>query len=311
MTSDRPSDLTPDILCCRGSLSVRVIRRAGKETGVPHPRSIILATVLVKELIEAGVHFGHRASRWDPKMKPYIYARRNLIHIIDVRETVRGLLRARKYLQRVSAGGSLVLFVGTKRQATETIERQAMRCGMPFISERWLGGALTNFRTVRSRLTRLEELESLRESDEIANYSKKMQSALNREYRKMYRNLNGMRTMNRLPECLVIVDPRKEKNAVREAQKLGITVVSLIDTDCNPDDVDLPVPGNDDGIRSIELIVKLLADAVLAGKSAANETALQQAEGNQTAATAPAAPAPAAPAAADTAGADAAADDNQ
>jgi small subunit ribosomal protein S2 len=266
------------------------------------------ATVLVKELIEAGVHFGHRASRWNPKMKPYIYARRNLIHIIDVRETVRGLLRARKYLQRVSAGGSLVLFVGTKRQATETIERQAMRCGMPFISERWLGGALTNFRTVRSRLTRLEELESLRESDEISNYSKKMQSALNREYRKMYRNLNGMRTMNRLPECLVIVDPRKEKNAVREAQKLGITVVSLIDTDCNPDDVDLPVPGNDDGIRSIELIVQLLADAVLAGKSAANETALQQAEGHQTAATAPA---DTAPADTDTVGGDAAAGDNQ
>ena len=235
-----------------------------------------MATVLVKELIEAGVHFGHRASRWNPKMRPYIYARRNLIHIIDVRETIRGLLRSRKYLQRVAAGGSLVLFVGTKRQASETIDQQAKRCGMPFVSDRWLGGTLTNFRTIRSRLSRLEELEALRASDELSTYSKKMQSALNREYRKMYRNLNGIRTMNRLPECLVIVDPRKEKNAVREARKLGITTVSLIDSDCDPDEVDLPIPGNDDSIRSIELIAKLLADAVLAGKAAAGETAQQQ-----------------------------------
>ena len=226
-----------------------------------------MATVLVKDLIEAGVHFGHRASRWNPKMRPYIYARRNLIHIIDVRETIRGLLRARKYLQRVAAGGSLVLFVGTKRQASDTIEQQALRCGMPYVSDRWLGGTLTNFRTIRSRLGRLEELESIRTSDEIDTYSKKMQSALNREYRKMYRNLNGIRTMNRLPECLVIIDPRKEKNAVKEAQKLGITTVALIDTDCDPDEVDLPIPGNDDSIRSIELIVQLLADAVLAGKA--------------------------------------------
>ena len=227
-----------------------------------------MATVLVKELIEAGVHFGHRASRWNPKMRPYIYARRNLIHIIDARETVRGLLRARKYLQRVAAQGSLVLFVGTKRQAAETIEQQALRCGMPYVSDRWLGGTLTNFRTIRSRLGRLEELEALIAGDEISSYSKKAQSALNREYRKMYRNLNGIRTMNRLPECLVVVDPRKERNAVREARKLGIATMALIDTDCDPDEVDLPIPGNDDSIRSIELIVRLLADAVLMGKSA-------------------------------------------
>ncbi len=237
-----------------------------------------MATVLVKELIEAGVHFGHRASRWNPKMRPYIYARRNLIHIIDVRETIRGVLRVRKYLQRVAAGGSLVLFVGTKRQASDTIDQQATRCGMPFVSDRWLGGTLTNFRTIRSRLTRLEELEALRESDELANYSKKMQSALNREYRKMYRNLNGMRAMNRLPECMVVIDPRKEKNAVREAKKLGITTIALIDTDCDPDQVDLPIPGNDDSIRSIELITRLLADAVLAGKTSADDAKQQKAE---------------------------------
>ena len=234
-----------------------------------------MATVLVKDLIESGVHFGHRASRWNPKMRLYIYARRNLIHIIDVRETIRGLLRARKYLQQVTSGGSLVLFCGTKRQASETIEREAQRCGMPYVSDRWLGGTLTNFRTIRSRLSRLEELEAIRAGDEISTYSKKMQSALNREYRKMYRNLNGIRTMNRLPECVVVIDPKKEKNTVREAQKLGITTVALIDTDCDPDEVDLPIPGNDDSIRSIELITRLLADAVLAGKAGGSKAQSQ------------------------------------
>jgi len=244
-----------------------------------------LAGVLVKDLIEAGVHFGHRASRWNPKMRPYIYARQNLIHIIDIRETVRGLLRARRYLQKIAQQGGLVLFVGTKRQACDVIEQQALRCGMPYVSDRWLGGTLTNFRTIRSRLGHLEELEKLRSSDELATYSKKMQSALNREYRKMYRNLNGIRTMNRLPDCLVIIDPRKEKNAVREARKMGIPTIALIDTDCDPDEIDLPIPGNDDSIRSIELIVTLLADAIVADKAAAG---LQKEEPSSEPAAAPA-----------------------
>jgi len=222
---------------------------------------------LAKQLIESGVHFGHRASRWNPKMNPYIFARKNLIHVIDIRETIRGLLRSKRYLNQISAGGSLVLFVGTKRQAGDVIERESLRCRMPYVSERWLGGTLTNFRTIRSRLSRLEELEVLRSSDDLANYSKKMQSALNREYRKMYRNLNGMRIMNRLPECVVVIDPKKEKNAISEARKLGITTVALIDTDCDPDLVDLPIPGNDDSIRSIEVVMKQLADAVLAGST--------------------------------------------
>jgi small subunit ribosomal protein S2 len=230
-------------------------------------------SALVKELVEAGVHYGHRASRWNPKMRPYIYARKNLIHIIDVRETVRGLLRAKKYLQQVASRGSLILFVGTKRQAADAIGHEAQRAGMPFVNDRWLGGTLTNFRTIRSRLTRLEELEALRgDETKFDTYSKKMQSALNREYRKMYRNLNGIRTMNKIPECLVIVDPKKEKNAVNEAQKLGVATVSLIDTDCDPDLVDLPIPGNDDSMRSIELIVKMLADAIVAGR---NQAAVQ------------------------------------
>jgi small subunit ribosomal protein S2 len=230
-------------------------------------------------MVEAGVHFGHRASRWNPKMRPYIYGRRNLIHILDVRETLRGLLRAKKYLSQVASHGSVVLFVGTKRQAADTIEREATRCGMPYISERWLGGTLTNFRTIRSRLTRLEELEGIRADGRLAEYSKKMQSSLNREFRKMYRNLNGMRAMNRLPECMVIVDPKKERNAIREARKLGVTTVALIDTDCDPDTVDLPIPGNDDGIRSIELIVSQLADAIAAAKATTAEARVVAAEG--------------------------------
>jgi small subunit ribosomal protein S2 len=230
-----------------------------------------LAAILVKDLVEAGVHFGHRASRWNPKMRPYIYGRQNLIHIIDVRETIRGLIRARKLLYKIAASGGLVLWVGTKRQAADVIEREATRCGMPYVSDRWLGGTLTNFRTIRDRLSRLEELEALRASEEMATYSKKMQSALNREYRKMYRNLNGIRTMNRLPDCVVVIDPRKERNAVREARRLGIPTIALIDTDCDPDEVDLPIPGNDDSLRSIELIVKLLVDAVVAGKGGSGE----------------------------------------
>jgi small subunit ribosomal protein S2 len=229
-----------------------------------------VAETIVQELVESGVHFGHRASRWNPKMAPYIYARKNLIHIIDIRETIRGLLRAKKFLSQVASGGGLVMFVGTKRQAGETVEREAKRCGMPCVSERWLGGTLTNFRTIRSRLGRLEELEGLINSDGISAYSKKMQASLNREHRKMFRNLNGMRTMNRLPEVVVVVDPKKEKNAIREARKLGIATVALIDTDCDPDLVDLPIPGNDDGIRSIEAILKHLSDAVIAGSADAS-----------------------------------------
>jgi small subunit ribosomal protein S2 len=211
-------------------------------------------------------------------MRPYIYGRQNKVHIIDVRETIRGLLRARKYLRKVAANGSLILLVGTKKQAGEAIERESLRCGMPYVSERWLGGTLTNFRTIRSRLARLEDLEKTLNSEELHTYSKKMQSALLRERRKMFRNLNGIRTMNRRPECMFIVDPRKEHNAIKEAAKLGITTLALIDTDCDPDVVDLPIPGNDDSIRSIELVTRLLADAIIEGK---HDAATQQQSRNE------------------------------
>ncbi len=227
-----------------------------------------MALVQVKELIEAGVHFGHRASRWNPKMRPYIYGKRNLIHIIDLRETLRGLLRAYKYLAQIASQGKLVLFVGTKRQAKETIEKEAQRAGMPFVSERWLGGTLTNFRTIRSRLQRLQELEELETSGLIHSYSKKMISSLTRERKKIFRNLQGIREMNRIPEAIIVVDPRKEHIAVAEAKKMGVTTIALIDTDSDPDTVDLPIPGNDDSIRSIEIVIGRLAQAVLEGKAA-------------------------------------------
>lgn len=254
---------------------------------------------LVEELIDAGVHFGHRASRWNPKMRPYIYGRKNQIHIIDIRETVRGLLRAKKFIAEVASGGSLILFVGTKRQASAAVAREAERCSMPYVSERWLGGALTNFSTIRSRMSRLEELEDIRGGEKIAQYSKKAQSSLNREYRKIYRNLNGIRNMNRKPGCMIIVDPKKEKNAILEARSLGITTVALIDTNCDPDMVDLPIPGNDDGIRAVEVIMSHMADAVIAGSKnvVAKNEGKDSPKGRPAGGKPPAAPAPAAAAA--------------
>jgi small subunit ribosomal protein S2 len=223
----------------------------------------------VKDLIDAGVHFGHRASRWNPKMKPYIYGKRNLIHIIDLKETVRGLLRASKYFNRVASQNGLILFVGTKRQAAETIVEECTRGGMPYVTERWLGGTLTNFRTIRSRLERLEELETILDGEQALSYGKKMISTLTRERKKIERNLSGIRHMTRLPEALLIIDPHREHNAVKEAKKLGIKVVALLDTDCDPDEIDLPIPGNDDSMRSIELVVKRLMDSIIEGKATA------------------------------------------
>jgi small subunit ribosomal protein S2 len=238
-----------------------------------------VAEIVVKDFLESGVHFGHRASRWNPKMRPYIYARRNQIHIIDLKETLRGLIRAKKYLSKVISQGSLVLFVGTKRQAAEPVEAAAKKCGMPYVNERWLGGTLTNFRTIRSRLKRLEELESLKGSGELATFSKKRQSTLLREYKKIFTNLSGIREMNRLPEALIIIDPRREAIAVKEARLLGVKVVALIDTDSDPDLVDLPIPGNDDSIRSIDLMLSHLSDAVIEGKASLPEVPKEEAPG--------------------------------
>lgn len=221
---------------------------------------------LVKALVDAGVHFGHRVSRWNPRMEPYIHGKRNMIHIIDVRETLKGLLLAKKLIRATVAQGKDVLFVGTKRQAKFAIEEEAQRCGMHYVNERWLGGTLTNFRTIRARLNRLEELEKLWETGQIETYSKKMKSTLQREMEKIKSNLGGIRKMDRMPGLMFIVDTRREHIAVKEAKKLGVTTVALLDTDCDPTLIDLPIPGNDDAMRAIELIVREIADAAIEGK---------------------------------------------
>jgi len=227
---------------------------------------------LVKALVDAGVHFGHRVSRWNPKMQPYIHGKRNMIHIIDVKETVKGLLLAKRLIQQTVASGRDVLFVGTKRQARHAVEEEAKRCGMHYVSERWLGGTLTNFRTIRARLNRLEELEKLWETGQIETYSKKMKSTLDRERTKIKTNLDGIRKMERMPGLMFIIDTRREHIAVKEAKKLGVKTIALIDTDSDPDLIDLPIPGNDDAMRAVEIIVKELADAAIEGKSGRGET---------------------------------------
>jgi small subunit ribosomal protein S2 len=235
-----------------------------------------LSKPLVRELIDAGVQFGHRVSRWNPKMAPYILGKRGLVHIIDIKETLKGLLRAKKLLAKVVTDGKDVLFVGTKRQAREIVKKQAERCEMHYVSERWLGGTLTNFRTIRSRLARLEELEALDASGAMTGYSKKMESTLKRERRKIQRNLEGIRRMNRLPGALIVIDVRREHIAVKEARKLNIPTIALIDTDGDPDMIDLAVPGNDDAMRAIEVIISQFADAAMEGKAGRTEQKPQE-----------------------------------
>ena len=225
-----------------------------------------MAIVDVKEIIQAGVHFGHRVSRWHPKMEPFIFGKRNLIHIIDVRETLKGVVRACNFLAQISAQGSQVVFVGTKRQAKSIVQREAERSENHYVAERWLGGSLTNLHTIRKRLKRLVELEALEETGEIEQHSKKQVSRLRRERRKIFTNLNGLRKMEKIPAALIAVDIRREHIAIREARKCGIPVIALVDTDCDPGLVDIVIPGNDDAFRSIEIILGALADALLAGK---------------------------------------------
>ena len=220
---------------------------------------------LVEELVESGIHFGQRRSNWNPRMRPYIYTVRNGIHIIDIKETVKGLLLAKKFISKLVSDGKDVLFVGTKRQAQAALEQYAGGAKMPYVTERWLGGTLTNFRTIRDRLKRLEELERIMESGDIKNYSKKMESQLTREQKKIFRNLNGIRTMHRLPGAIIVVDTNREKNALLEAKNLGIPTICLIDTDGDPELADIPIPGNDDSMRSIDVIVRELCAAVAEG----------------------------------------------
>ena len=226
-----------------------------------------MAKQLTQELINAGVHFGHGLSRWNPKMAPYIFAKRGNIHIIDVKKTLTGMLIAKKLLAEVVSSGKDVVFVGTKRQAQKIVETIANKCGMHYVSQRWLGGTLTNFRTIRSRLQRLQQLETMQDDGSLESESKKQASRLKREMRKIKSNLQGIRNMSRLPGAIVVVDVKKEYLALCEAKKLGIPTVGLIDTDSDPDTVDVAIPANDDSIRAIDLILNELADAVSIGKT--------------------------------------------
>ncbi|MCB9881638.1 MAG: 30S ribosomal protein S2 [Planctomycetes bacterium] len=226
-----------------------------------------MARVTVNELIESGVHFGHQASQWNPKMKGFIHGKKNQIHVIDLKETIKGLLRARHFVGRLAAAGAQVLFVGTKRQLKEVVGSEAARVGMPVVTERWIGGTLTNYHTIRSRLDRLEELEKLETDGLLDKYSKKAQSTMRREMRKIRRNLGGVRNLEGLPGCMVVVDPKHEDIAVKEAAKMNVPVVAILDTDCDPDLIDIPIPGNDDALRSVALLLHQIVDAAVDGRA--------------------------------------------
>lgn len=225
-----------------------------------------MPVVSLAQLLESGVHFGHQTRRWNPKMSPYIYTARNGVHIIDLVQTAQLVEEAYAYVRNASEQGKKVLFVGTKRQAAGIVAQEASRCGAYYINQRWLGGMLTNWTTIKTRVERLKELERRQESGALDLLPKKEAAVLRRELEKLQKYLGGIKTMRKLPDIVIIVDQRREYNAVQECQKLGIPIISLLDTNCDPDLVDIPIPANDDAIRSIKLIVGKLADAIYEGR---------------------------------------------
>ncbi len=224
-----------------------------------------MAKITIQTLLDAGCHYGHQTRRWNPKMKSYIFGERNGIYILDLKKTMIGADRAYTFLKETAAKGGSILFVGTKKQAQEAIAAQAERCGMPYINQRWLGGMLTNFVTIRSRINRMEELEGMVADGSMALRGKKEQSVLGKELAKLQANLGGARDMKALPQALFVIDTKREENAIKEAQRLNIPVVALIDTNSDPDEVDYGVPCNDDAISAVSLMCELFADACLAG----------------------------------------------
>jgi len=226
-----------------------------------------MPVVTMRQLLEAGVHFGHQTRRWNPKMKRYIFTERNGIYILDLQQTMSGIERAYTFTRDLVARGGSVLFVATKKQVQDVLEEQAKRCGMPYVNFRWLGGMLTNFRTMHDRIRRMRELEEMFESGAVDGLIKKEALRLRREYEKLARNLGGIRDLDKLPEAIYILDTKKEEIAVREARKLGIPIIAVLDTNCDPDDVDFGIPGNDDAIRSGALLTRVIADAVIEGKA--------------------------------------------
>ena len=242
-----------------------------------------MGVVSMKQLLEAGVHFGHQTRRWNPKMAEYIFTERNGIYIIDLQKTVKKLEEAYNFVHELSARGETVLFVGTKKQAGDSVKEEAIRCGGYYVNARWLGGMMTNFKTIKKRVERLAQLRTMETDGTFDLLPKKEVSQLNLEIEKLEKFLGGIKDMDKLPGCLFIVDPRKEKIAVAEAKKLGIPIVAIVDTNCDPDEVDYVIPGNDDAIRAVKLIAGAIADAVIEGRqgteaAATEETAEEDAE---------------------------------
>ncbi len=241
-----------------------------------------MVAVTIKELLEAGVHFGHQTRRWNPRMKPFIFGARNGIYIIDLKQTSTKLREALAFISDVASRGGSVLFVGTKRQAQEVVAEEARRCSMYWVDQRWLGGTLTNFQTIRKSIARLNELEEIAHGDRVEKMTKKELSRLDKERVKLDKALSGIKTMSRLPQALFVVDPEKERIAVAEANALGIPVVAVVDTNCNPEPIDYPIPGNDDAIRAIKLFTACFADTLLEGRQLWDATRRQvEAEGEK------------------------------
>jgi small subunit ribosomal protein S2 len=225
-----------------------------------------MAALTMKELLEAGVHFGHQTKRWNPKMQKYIFGERNGIYIIDLQKTLKKFREAYGAVRELAAGGGTVLFIGTKKQAQDTVFDEANRCAMFYVNQRWLGGTLTNFETIRKSIARLKKIEEMKEAGEYERLPKKEALELDRERQKLEKALIGIKAMEQLPSAVFIIDPRKEKIAVAEAQRLGIPIIAIVDTNCDPTGIDYPVPGNDDAIRAVRLITSRIADAILEGR---------------------------------------------
>jgi len=237
-----------------------------------------MAVISMKALLESGVHFGHRTNKWDPRMKPYIFTERNGIHIIDLQQTSKLLNQAYNVIRDVVANGGTILFVGTKRQAQETIAEEATRCDMPYVTERWLGGTLTNWNTIHARIQEMERLEKMRDNNELEHLTKKEGLLIGREIVRLQTHFEGLRTMKRRPDLIFIIDVGREDSAVREANLLNIPIVALVDTNCNPQNIDYVIPSNDDAIRAIKLLVGKVADAVLEGKAMRKEDDMDERE---------------------------------
>jgi small subunit ribosomal protein S2 len=243
-----------------------------------------MAALTMKELLEAGVHFGHQTKRWNPKMQKYIFGERNGIYIIDLQKTLKKFREAYAFVRDLAAGGGTLLFIGTKKQAQDTVFEEATRCGMYYVNQRWLGGTLTNFATIRKSIARLKKLEEMKETGEFERVPKKEALELDRERDKLQKALVGIKTMESLPSAVFVIDPRKERIAIAEAQRLGIAIVAIVDTNCDPTGIDYPVPGNDDAIRAVRLITSRVADAVNEGRGtlAKDEAAEATAEAGET-----------------------------